>query len=789
MKKRFLLFVILCVCILLCTSCSLFESNDPDTLISYNKLLEDAENANPKSVDYVAYDGNTPEQPADSITNHDIVDSDDAPGYKWVLYKNGELEISRLDSNIKLNNIDRLKRLFDQNSDKVKPTTVRFIGEVAAIPDEFFQDNSYIREIELGDNVLAIGKNAFKGMSSLKKIEFHSVIEIGESAFRNCATLEYITIPDRVTIISASAFRGCAELKTVKLPDELVEIQQDAFNGCVMLDDIVIPDSLTSIGRNAFEGCTGLRNLTIGSGVTNIGLNAFRNCSSLDNLVIKANVPSNAFEGNTSLTSVTFTGTREIGKNAFNGCSSIKAIDLGSGITQFSEGAFKNCSALSEIVFPQELQYIGNEAFFGCSSLGSISFTDGESSVAIGKSAFMGCDHLIDITFNNNIVIIGESAFAGCAVERLELPSSISSIGSCAFQGCEKLTTLSCASGSDIEIMDRAFMGCSSLKRINGFGFNSLGESAFAGCSKLDKLDLAEKQSVKLADSSFSGCNMLSEITKFSFSEVGKSAFRDCAIKSLVIPVETKLIKENAFSGCTSLTKVEFNEGCKVKLESYAFTGLKITSIKFPQNGEIEVGDFAFADCTALTQVSITGVKKLCDNAFNNCAALTEATIEDYSNEHTIEIGSNIFSSCSSISKLTLNCNTVGYKAFQGTTSLKNVDFQDRVRNIGAYAFSGCSGLTTIKLNVGIESIGDYSFQNCSGLTKFVFQKAPKRIGNYIWDGCEYLHRKYDNKAITFECSEPEWRNVVKGEYYNVDSTIPGNNRYDREFNAVWYNS
>ena len=101
--------------------------------------------------------------------------------------------------------------------------------------------------------------------------------------------------------------------------------------------DIVIPESLngmpvTGVATNAFQGNTNLTSVTISGEVSNIGAFAFLYCDTLTNLVLGegiTNVPSFMCFACTNLANVALPGTiSRIDLAAFSGCASLKQITL-----------------------------------------------------------------------------------------------------------------------------------------------------------------------------------------------------------------------------------------------------------------------------------------------------------------------------------------------------------------------------------------------------------------------------------------------------------------------------
>ncbi len=83
------------------------------------------------------------------------------------------------------------------------------------------------------------------------------VTEICAGAFRDCAFLETILIPENVRVIGERAFAGCTGLKEVYLT-AAADIREQAFQNCVSLAMLYVPYN-TDLRKNSFENCAGLR--------------------------------------------------------------------------------------------------------------------------------------------------------------------------------------------------------------------------------------------------------------------------------------------------------------------------------------------------------------------------------------------------------------------------------------------------------------------------------------------------------------------------------------------------
>ena len=119
-------------------------------------------------------------------------------------------------------------------------------------------------------------------------------------------------------------------------------------------------------------------------------------------------------------------------------------------------------------------------AFFNCSDLISVEIPN--SVTDIGTSAFEGCSGLTSVVIPNSVTDIGNSAFKYCSnLISVEIPNGVTSIGGETFHGCSSLTSV-VVPNSVTTIGNWAFRDCSGLTSLNiGCSVVSVGGYAFLG--------------------------------------------------------------------------------------------------------------------------------------------------------------------------------------------------------------------------------------------------------------------------------------------------------------------
>lgn len=97
-----------------------------------------------------------------------------------------------------------------------------------------------------------------------------------------CASLESVTINNKITSLASECFQDCVNLSSVTFASEskVSYLYSEAFRNCTSLTSITLPDSIRNISSDVFENCTGLTSFTIPHDIGSIGT-AFGGCSNI----------------------------------------------------------------------------------------------------------------------------------------------------------------------------------------------------------------------------------------------------------------------------------------------------------------------------------------------------------------------------------------------------------------------------------------------------------------------------------------------------------------------------
>ena len=236
-------------------------------------------------------------------------------------------------------------------------------------------------------------------------------------------------------------------------PDgELVTgIGDRAFEFQTRITEIVLPESVTYIGLNAFEGCTSLRSVSM-PGVTSIAHYAFVDCRELETVTNTNNLVSigdHAFAYCTYLSSFEYAPQLSgIGSSAFLD-SGLSEFIMSDTVTSIGQNAFAGCKSLSSLRLSRNISRIPYGAFSDCSSLETVEIPGSVTNIEM--SAFSSCSSLIEVVMYPGVICIEEMAFSDCyALEYVHFPSSIELIEDGAFYCSSSISRISYGGTEDM---------------------------------------------------------------------------------------------------------------------------------------------------------------------------------------------------------------------------------------------------------------------------------------------------------------------------------------------------
>ena len=284
------------------------------------------------------------------------------------------------------------------------------------------------------ENISTIGNYAFADLSEVTEITLPTTVyEIGDYAFKNCAGLKSVEIPNSLElgIISEGMFYGCTSLETIKLPDNIQKIENLAFANCKSLRSFIVPKDVTQISEGTFLNCESLSNIILGDEITSIGNSAFIGCN-LTEIQLPSGIESigeDAFVRNKFTEIIIPSGVSKLGAGAFSGCELLQSISVEENNNNFSasNGVLYDKAGTTLLLCPG-----GKEG----------SYTLPRRTTKIAESAFKDCKKITELILPSGLTTIGDKAFSGMNLTNIEIPAELERLSPDAFAYCSKLTEI-----------------------------------------------------------------------------------------------------------------------------------------------------------------------------------------------------------------------------------------------------------------------------------------------------------------------------------------------------------
>lgn len=555
-------------------------------------------------------------------------------------------------------------------------------------------------------NKATLGEYVFYGAEKLHRVEFVTDTVIGSSDFEGSSVVEAEF--DAVVAIGKNAFKDCISLAVLKHnvePESFSNstIGESAFSGCTSLKGKLTVNDFNYIGAKAFQNCTGITSLVL-ERTGSLKAYAFAGCTALENADISKmfdNTPlaNDKYKSRYNITA----GVME--SYVFSGCTNLKECVFNTQLFKISEGTFENCTALEKVtnVNPEDMYVIGSKAFANCTSLVEAPYS--RFLTRLDANAFINCSNLEKITLTKSAVIFNSTkntgVFNGCEKLTIYAPEGTPAIDHAIANNIPYVFT-------DNDIRDEEFLILDEALDANGniTGIIAAYRGGFAS------LEIP-------ADLTYNGY----PVTMINDKFIGDQSMSDCSVKSFIKDIKLTGIKDigvSAFSGCTKLEDVEFDDKCET-IGNNAFYGC--TSLYGAKESvDSETGEpILDSDGNPVMYskpfVAPKNLKSIGTSAFQGCTGIEEIIFEEGG---SVEVGTNAFKKCSNLKRiLALGTKDIQQSAFESCTSLEEVKFSPTVENVYKYAFRGCTSLESVTIQSGMF-LDDEAFANCTALERIV---------------------------------------------------------------------
>ena len=514
----------------------------------------------------------------------------------------------------------------------------------------------------------------------------------------------------------------------------------DTMKGVIIASEID-GKPVTEIAERAFYDCPGLTGVVIPESVTNIGAEAFRLC--------------------TRLTSITFTNSvKTIESYAFTECIALFSVSYGGSIADWCEIDFTDTGANPAHALSGSYAYL----YIDGEPVKDLVIPDGVTEIK--KEAFALYDNLHSVTFPDSVESIGRYAFYSCDLRTITFGNGLKRVDDDAFSPNSYLQTVNVPS---LEAWCNISFGEGYANPLVIWIYDSMSELDF------------EKSQLLVNSEVLSGEITLPE----GITEIPAYTFKLSNVTRVIVPDGVQKIGVGAFYKCEKLTSVEIPDSVEI-IADYAFC--KCFDLFVPAaNGAIEIGNYAFSQCTGggtvLDELVVPdGVKTIGKYAYYRVRAkklILPASVERidsqafynwfYLNEIEVDPANEVYKSEG-------NCliERATGTIIKGCVSSVIPD-DGSIKAIGDYAFSSCDLVDGFTIPFGVITIGREAFED-NDMTTLVIPESVTSIGVNAFDECRKLVYLTLPDSVTYMPDLGNfylyWSAETKAELYDEDGAL-----------------
>lgn len=397
-----------------------------------------------------------------------------------------------------------------------------------------------------------------------------------------------VILGEGITSVEDDAFLGLSELKEIDISDTVEKIGERAFYLCKNLKNIDL-NNVKSIGAMAFYGCGALSEIAVFENVEEIGNYAFGyycneeldlEFAKYDDFKIIGNGGSSAekYATDNEIDFISVSGEYKDDKSDFkwyvNLAEKTLVVDGVGEVPALADSAWKSFE-ITRVEIGEGITSLSVDAFLGLTALESVETP--ETLKTIGERAFYLCENLTEFDLKN-VTEIGAMAFYGCnSLNEIKIPENTEKIGNYAFgYYCDEELDIELAKNSNFSVFGKSQTVAEQYASDNGFTFTNISpaqpEIIFIYSNKVgvtlfwNEIDGAEKYEIYRKTKK-------SEFEKIGESEDIDKAYCDLSVKNgETYYYAVSAVKDGYSSLLEKTEKIEFIKLDTPKLDSATMT-------------------------------------------------------------------------------------------------------------------------------------------------------------------------------------------------------------------------
>lgn len=360
----------------------------------------------------------------------------------------------------------------------------------------------------------------------------------------------------------------------VVVPEGVTELAPCLFWDNQVIEEVILPDTLVNISGDTFYNSASLKKVNIPKNVKFMGNNPFAGCPNIE--VINESPYFNLVDGilyNRDFTRLIY---YPISKKD-------DRYEIKEGCRILGKHSFYLCDNLKEVVIPSSIIKLENNPFSGCTKINLVNKSDYyhiEDSVIYDKdySSVIGCLNSIntDCLVLKDVKRICRNSFWNCkGIRKIVLPKTLESIGYNPFVSCSNIEFES--NSENYMVYDNALYTADKSKLV-----------CYPAKYAIGDIHLPDEV-ITLERGAFSGCDKMTNIHLHNVSIISKTCFTNCnSLERVYCSDLVTYIGEWAFADCTKLKEISVYKDCFIDNNATLNSNVNINIRKELSNYVIE---------------------------------------------------------------------------------------------------------------------------------------------------------------------------------------------------------